>query len=462
MRKRIAIIFISLGFVAATHAAPPNILLMYIDNLGYGDLGCYGNIGIKTPRIDRLAGEGVRCTDFYVVAPTCTVSRGALLTGRHPLRNGLVHQLRTTENWNGIGLPHRERILPQYLKEAGYATACFGKWNIGFAPGSRPTERGFDEYLGCRSGNINYFTHTYHGDYDIFKGIERHKIEGYSTDIFADATCDFIRRQAGAKKPFFVYLPFNAPHYVSSINMKEGEKPGWQVPGKYLERYGWAADDPDEKHRYFAVLTALDDAIGRVLDTLDEKGLREQTLVMFISDMGAILRPRHGFGAASNAPFRGDAPSMYEGGIRVPAMFRWPGKIKPGTECGEVLSHLDVLPFCLGAASLSKPQDRILDGHDPLPVLTGDAKSPYPCLVAHLGGAAALREGRWKIVRPATDAPWELYDLAANPIESADLARRKPDDLTRLTALYTAWETDVKRDASEPAAYKPTKETVKK
>jgi arylsulfatase A len=440
------------AIASAVAAAPPNIVLMYADNLGYGDLGCYGNIGIKTPRIDQLAREGARCIDFYVASSTCTVSRGALLTGRRPLRNGLLHQLRTDENWHGVGLPHRERLLPQYLREAGYATACFGKWNIGFAPGSRPTERGFDEFLGLRSGNINYFTHTYHGEYDIFQGIERRQVEGYSTDIFADAACDYIRRQAGRDKPFFVYLPFNAPHYVSTVNMAPGEKPEWQVPGKYLERYGWPVDDATEKHRYFAVLTALDDAVGRVLDTLAAQGLNDSTLVMFISDMGAILRPTHGFNAASNFPFRDGAPSMYEGGIRVPAMFRWPGKIKPGALCAEMLSHLDVLPLCLRAAGLPRPPDRILDGHDPLPALTGETKSPHPYLVAHLGGAAALREGRWKIVRPAADAPWELYDLVANPSESNNLASRRPADLQRLVAHYSEWEVDVKRDASAPAA----------
>lgn len=453
--KRTLQTFLALLFAAGLQAASdkPNIILIYTDNLGYGDLGCYGNIGIKTPRIDRLAAEGALCKDFYVVSSTCTVSRGALLTGRHPLRNGLGHQLGPEENWHGVGLPHRERILPQYLKEAGYATACFGKWNIGFASGSRPTERGFDELLGSRSGNINYFTHIYHGEYDIFQGIERHQVEGYSTDVFADAACDFIRRKTG--QPFFIYLPFNAPHYVSSINMAKGEKPVWQVPGKYLERYGWAADEANEKRRYFALLTALDDAVGRVLDTLDAKGLRENTLVIFTSDMGAILRPTHGFNAASNFPFRDGAPSMYEGGIRVPAIFRWPGKIKPGVESAEVLSHLDLLPLCLGAAGLARPKDRILDGHDPLPALKGDAKSPYPYLVSHLTGAAALRDGRWKIVRPETGAPWELYDLVANPVESMNLAAKNPDDLRRLTALYAEWEAGVKNDASEPVRYKP-------
>jgi arylsulfatase A-like enzyme len=443
------------GHACAASAPKPNILLIYADNLGYGDLGCYGNVGIQTPRLDRLAGEGVRCTDFYVASATCTVSRGCLLTGRHALRNGLVHQLRTTENWHGIGLPHRERIVPQYLKDAGYATACFGKWNIGFAPGSRPTERGFDEFLGLRSGNINYFTHTYHGEYDIFRGTERHQVEGYSTDVFADAACEYIRRQAAARQPFFVYLPFNAPHYVSEVNMAKGERPEWQVPGKFLERYGWRADDPDEKRRYFAVLTALDAAVGRVLDALDAAGLRDSTLVIFISDMGAILRPKHGFNAASNFPFRDGAPTMYEGSIRVPAFFRWPGRIKAGTECGAILSTLDVLPLCLRAAGLPLPADRVLDGRDPLPALTGEARSPHAHLVSYLGGRAALREGRWKIVRPEAKAPWELYDLVANPIESNDLATRQPAELGRLIALFDAWEADVKRDASEPVPFTP-------
>ena len=373
-------------------AARPNIVLLYADNLGYGDLGCYGHREIQTPRLDRLARDGVRCTDFYTVASSCTPSRGAILTGRYPRRNGLMHQLVTTENWNGVGLPHRERILPQYLQQAGYATACFGKWNIGFAPGSRPTERGFEEFLGCRSGNIHYFKHTYHGEYDIFKGTAVHRVEGYSTDLFADAACEFIQRQTG--RPFFVYLPFNAPHYVSTVNTlpDRNEQPTWQVPGKYLERYGWPADDPTEKHRYLALLTALDDAVGRVLDTLDHQGLRDNTLVMFVSDMGAILRPMHGLGVASNGPFRDGAPSVYEGGIRVPAIFRWPGQIQPGTECRELLSTLDVLPLCLAAAGVPLPTDRILDGRD-------DAGAGSGEITICFGYRRALASGSLKIVR---------------------------------------------------------------
>ena len=446
---------VAAGAVARDDAsARPNLLILYVDNVGYGDLGCYGNREVKTPRIDGLAREGARCTDFYVVTSSCTPSRGALLTGRYPLRNGLTHQLVSTENWTGIGLPHRERIIPQYLKPAGYATACFGKWNIGFAPGSRPTERGFDEFLGLRSGNISYYEHLYNGEYDIFRGTERTKVEGYSTDLFADAAIDFIRRNASGR--WMVYLPFNAAHFLNTGNMPPGVKPHWQVPSSYLERYGWAADEPDEKRRYKAVLTALDDAIGRVLDQLDTLQLRDRTLVMFISDNGAFMLPGRGLEVASNAPLRDGGTTCYEGGIRVPAIFRWPGRIKPGTEVREMLSHLDVLPLCLAVSGATPVPGRMLDGRNPLPALSEGAKSPHPRLAFAYDKASALREGSLKLVRPAPTQPWELYDLATDRSEAHDLAKARPADKTRLEAAYQDWLVEVKRDAS-PIAVRPVR-----
>jgi arylsulfatase A-like enzyme len=223
------------------------------------------------------------------------------------------------------------------------------------------------------------------------------------------------------------------------------------VPGAYLKRYGWPEDDETEQHRYHALLTALDDATGRVLDTLDATGLRDNTLVMFISDMGAILRPTHGLGVASNAPFRDGAPSLYEGGIRVPAIFRWPGKIKPGTLCREMLSQLDVLPLLLAASGGKPQQGRILDGRDPLPALTGVARSPHERLVFTYRTGSALREGTLKLIRSTPTQPWELYDLAADPGETTNLASQRTADVARLDAAYQAWLADVRRDASEPA-----------
>lgn len=450
MHRALLSLLVAIGLpLSAAAERPPNLLLLYLDNLGYGDLGCYGNREVRTPRMDQLAAEGVRCTDFHVVSPGCTPSRGALLTGRYPPRNGLMHQLVTSENWTGIGLPQRERLLPQWLKPAGYATACFGKWNIGFAPGSRPTERGFDTFFGCRSGNIHYFAHTYHGEYDLFKDTDLHRVEGYSTDLFADAAADFIRRQP-AQRPWFVYLPFNAPHYVSEVNTAPGEQPQWQVPGRHLEKYGWPADDPTEKHRYLALVSALDEAVGRVLDSVDAVGQREQTLVMLLSDMGAILRPTHGLGVASNAPFRDGAPSLYEGGVRVPAIFRWPGRLPAGKVCDAMLSQLDLLPLCLTAAVLPLPQERVLDGRHPLPALRGEAASPHKRMFFSYASAQAVREGPLKLLRPKTGAPWELYDLAKDPGETTDLAGQQPATVARLEQEVAAWLTDTQRDASPP------------
>ena len=231
--------------VASSAAERPNVVLMTADNLGYGDVGCYGSETIKTPRIDRLAGEGVRLTDFYTASPTCTVSRATLLTGRYPQRIGLNHQLSAEQNY-GVGLRKSEKLLPEYLKPLGYATGCFGKWNIGFAEGSRPTERGFDEFLGFAGGNIDYYTHVYAGRHDLYEGSEEAHREGYSTYLFADAACDFIRRHAG-RRPFFLYVPFNAPHFPQARNKRPGEPVVWQAPAEAFEAYGLKPDEPDEK-----------------------------------------------------------------------------------------------------------------------------------------------------------------------------------------------------------------------
>ena len=441
-----------LAMLAMTWAAPaaggtpPNILLIYVDNVGYGDLGCYGNRDVQTPRIDRLAREGVRCTDFYVVTSSCTPSRGALLTGRYPARNGLAHQLSPAENFRGIGLPQREQIIPQYLKPAGYTTACFGKWNIGFAPGSRPTERGFDEFLGFRAGNIDYFTHIYCGQYDLFRQTEPSAVQGYSTFVFADAAADFIRRHSAG--PWFVYLPFNAAHYVSRRNVGPGVKPAWEAPADCLRRYGRPANEPDAKIRYRAVLTALDDGVGRVVDALEALRLVERTLVILISDNGAFMLPEYGLGVASNGVLRGGGTTAYEGGVRVPCIVRWPGQIPAGTVCRESLSHLDILPLCLAAAGLRSKGERILDGRNPLPTLSSRASSPHERIAFAFHQTSGLRAGNYKVVRSAPQQAWELYDLAGDPGESRDLAAQKPDRVASLDALFHRWENDVRDDAS--------------
>lgn len=445
----LALLFIPCGTRANSR---PNILLILLDNVGYGDLGCYGNATVKTPNIDRLAAEGVRCTDFYIGSPSCSPSRGALLTGRHPERNGLNYQLSPKENIEGVGLPLTEKILPQWLQPLGYATAAFGKWNIGFGRGARPTERGFDEFLGHASGNIHYFEHGYHGQNDLRRGTEPVDLRGqYATDLFADAAIDFIRRRRD--QPWFVYLPFNAVHFIAAHNVGAGEKVEWQVPVKYLEQYGYPADEPDEKKRFRAVLTALDAAVGRVLAALDDLSLRERTLVICLSDNGAFMLPGRGQEVQSNAPLRDGGVTTYEGGIRVPACSRWPGRIQPGTTCQEMLSSLDLLPLIVAAAGGQLPADRTFDGHDPIKTLAGEAPSPHTALywVWNQGRTEnwhSMREGPYKIVRRSEMDSWELYDLRQDIGETRDLAGQMPERVQSLAGRFERWHRSVRNDAT--------------
>jgi arylsulfatase A len=256
--------------------APPNLLIITVDNLGYGDLRSYNpDSTIQTPRLDQFAAEGARLTSFYTASPTCTVSRAGLLTGRIAQRHGLNHQLAGVAGNYGVGLNQDEILIPQILKTAPtpYVTGCFGKWNIGFAPGSRPTERGFDEFLGHVSGNLDYYEHNYRERHDLYQGTEELQRPGeYVTDIFADAAIDFIQRHSAAGQPWFCYLPFNAPHFPVAANKLRGQPNVWQAPDWAFEVYGLDPEEPDPLKRYGAVVTALDQAIGRVLDALDAAG----------------------------------------------------------------------------------------------------------------------------------------------------------------------------------------------
>jgi len=438
------------SFASAAEPSRPNILLLWLDNVGYGDLGCYGNRLNKTPHIDQLANDGVRCTDFYIGSPSCSPSRGALLTGRHPVRNGLNYQLSTGESGYTEGLPESEKLIPQYLKPLGYATAAFGKWNIGFRPGIRPTERGFDEFLGHMSGNIHYYKYLYHGENDLRLGTEPIDRRGtYSTDLFADGAIEFIRRHR--EQPWFVYLPFNATHFVYPHNVEPGETPVWQAPDKYLALYGAAPDEADPKIRFRAVLTALDDAIGRVLKTVDDLGQRERTLVFCISDNGAFMFPNRGLEVQTNLPLRNGGVTTYEGGIRVPAIVRWPARFKPGTVCREMLSSLDVLPMILAAAGGTLPTDRVIDGRDPTATLAGEKPSPHEALhwVWNQGRREqwrGLRLGNHKLVRKTDSEPWQLYDLSSDLGETKDLATENPDLLKSLVARFDTWYASIQFD----------------
>ncbi len=427
-----------------TPAASPNILLITADNLGFGDLPCYNaDSEILSPNLDRLAKSGAKLTSFYTASPTCTVSRACLLTGRIPQRHGLEDQLPGLDGNYGKGLDQRETLIPEILKTAkpAYATACFGKWNIGFANGSRPTERGFDEFIGHASGNMDYYTHNYNGKHDLYEGTQELHREGeYSTDLFADAAIDFIRRRSGNGQPWFVYLPFNAPHFPNARNKSPGEKNEWQAPKWAFEAYGMSPDEQDPVKRYQAVVTALDAAIGRVLKSLDDLKIADETLVFFYSDNGAFKLGRKGLDVGSNFPLRSGGVTCWEGGLRVVAMARWPSKIPAGVTISELCWSPDLLVTFATLTQAKLPTDVVFDGRNILPLLTQNAKSPHESFYFRYRKHAALRKGNWKIVRENPKHAWQLFNLQSDPQEMSNLAEVKPQIVQELQAERKTWE----------------------
>lgn len=437
------------GLVHRAAATSPNVLLITCDNLGYGDLQMYNkNSSIKTPNLDRLASEGARLTSFYTASPTCTVSRACLLTGRIPQRHGLTNQLAGVAGNYGVGLDHSEILIPTWLKRAAkpYATGCFGKWNIGFAEGSRPTERGFDEFIGHASGNMDYYHHHYRERHDLFQGTASGEIESlnregeYATDIFADAAIDFIKRHGEGSRPWFCYLPFNSPHFPTAGNKRPGQPNRWQAPDWAFEAIGISPDETDPKKRYDAVVFALDRGIGKVLDAVKSTGQKENTFVFFMSDNGAFRLGRNGLDVGINDPLRHGGVTCWEGGLRVPAIACWPGRIAAGTVIEEPFWSPDLLVACCKLAKIPLPTNVTLDGKNPIPLLTEAAKSPHKSFYFRYRKHAALRMGDLKIVREKPDHLWQLFDLKSNVGETRDLAKRQLEDVARLIREFERWE----------------------
>ena len=455
--------FLCVALTSLLHAAPaipaddvgaPNILLITCDNLGYGDLACYNSKStIRTPHLDRLASQGARLTGFYTASPTCTVSRACLLTGRIAQRHGLDYQLPGVEGNYGVGLNHRERLLPQYLKEVQkpYITGCFGKWNIGFARGSRPTERGFDEFIGHASGNMDYYHHNYRDRHDLYRGVKELRRKGdYATDIIAEAAIDFLRRHSVADRPWFCYLPFNAPHFPTAGNKRKGQPNIWQAPSDAFRAIGLSPDEADPRRRYEAVVFALDRAIGRVLAALNRTRQADNTFVFFMSDNGAFRLNRKGLDVGINDPLRSGGVTCWEGGLRVAAIARWPGRIKAGSVIAEPFWSPDILVACAAMSGAVLPEDIVFDGKNPLPLLTDGSRSPHESLYFEFRTHAALRKGNWKIVREHQDRPWQLFHLKDDQEESRNLAKEQPEKLAELQNAFRVWRATFPKDTARP------------
>jgi arylsulfatase A-like enzyme len=417
--------------VAAAQARKPNIVLIVSDDQGYADLGCFGGKEIKTPNLDRLAKGGVCGRSFYVAWPACTPSRGSLLTGRYPQRNGLYDMVRNDMvnyghrfTWEEyavspemtLGLDVREETLGDLLRRAGYRTGMVGKWDMGQARRYLPRQRGFDSFYGFGNNGIDYYTHERYGIASLFKGNERIKEEGYATELFRREALGFI--EASGERPFFLYLAFNAPHSASSFARDK-----LQVPEKYLQHYP-GADPAANRTRYMAMVTCMDEAIGAVLDRLDALQLAQDTLIVFFSDNG-------GTRVSNNGPLRGYKAQMFEGGLRVPFVARWPARLPAGRSTDAFLTALEIYPTFAAAAGAALPKDRELDGFDMLPALAGQE---------------AARVGDYKWVESAQGSG--LFDLAADLGEQRDLSADQPEVLARVRERWQAWRRTM--DAAEP------------
>lgn len=456
MKALLTILPFSLAACLMAHAqaestpkpSKPNIVYFLVDDLGHTDVGFTGSKEIRTPHIDKLAKGGAILDSFYV-QPVCSPTRSCLMTGRYVTHTGVYSIVTPGASW---GLPLEERTLPQALREAGYTTAITGKWHLGeFKPEYQPTHRGFDHQYGHFFGAIDYFKHTRGAKTDWYRDDKPLVEEGYSTELVAKEACRLIREKP-ADKPLFLYVPFNGVHAPH------------QVPESYPAAYPGLTG---VRKTIAGMVSSVDAAIGQIVVALEEKGLRDNTIILFSSDNGG---PSPGK-VTMNTPLRAGKGTIYEGGIRVCAFANWPGHI-PVATIKEPIHAIDWYPTLLKLAGASPEQKLKPDGLDIWPVLTSGAKSPHDAilLMGTKPGRAAIRMGDWKLLRDPSEvdaeesddrsatAGLELYNLADDLSETKNLAASNPEKLKQLNARLD----ELLKDAVPPGGGSATKPGKKK
>ena len=416
---------------AANPGDKPNILLIVSDDQGYADVGFHGCTDIPTPNLDRLAKSGIRFSNGYVTHAFCSPTRAALLTGRYQQRFGHENNPAYDPNSHREGLPTTETLLPKFLKDAGYVTGWIGKWHLGAATEFHPENRGFTETFGFLGGGHRYYNWKpalsgsgQEYNEPILRNGQPVEVTNHLTTAFGNEGAAFVRRHG--KEPWFLYLAFNAPH-----------SPNEPTPER-LARFT-SIENP-KRRKYAAQVSLMDDAIGNVLAALRESGQEKKTLVFFFSDNGGQINSNSWEGA-SNLPLRDGKGSVYEGGVRVPFVMSWAGKLPEGRVQDAMVSSLDVFPTTLALAGVPMPTNKIYDGVNLMPFLTGaDTNAPRRQHFWRLGGGKQLtvRDGDLKLVRPRNQAE-ALFDLAADRSESKDLSAERADDAKRLGAMLDAW-----------------------
>jgi len=423
-----SLMIVSVGFTAPASVNRPNILFILADDLGMNDLSCYGS-EIPTPQIDRLARNGLKLDQYYAASAVCTLSRFGLLTGRYPVRSQdrLLGALMFAEKRdNHRGIRSGEVTIAQVLQKGGYHTALIGKWHLGHGePDFSPLKHGFEYFYGMNGGCIDYFTLQYGNVPDWVRDGKPLEEKGYSTDLLSDDAVRFLKSQR-ADRPFFLYLPYNAPHYGK----------GWDAETKRFTNVLQAKPEdrkaltsiPDANRReYAAMVAAMDRGVGRILDTLHALKLEENTLMVFTSDNGGDTK----FGA-SNKPFRGAKGQVFEGGIRVPCLVQWTGKIRAGVSSRQPVCGIDFFPTFCKLAGFPSTEFQ-LDGVEVCSVLL-ENKQFERDLCWTQAKAIAFRRGPWKFVR--TSQAEMLFNLEADPFERTDMASAEPARLKQLKEAY--------------------------
>jgi arylsulfatase A len=413
----------------------PNVVLILADDLGAMDLGCYGSKDLKTPNLDALAKSGVRFKQFYVASPVCSPSRAALLTGRYPQLAGVPGNVTSTRGTSG-GLPSKEVTIAETLKAAGYKTAMFGKWHLGMVPGNEPLDQGFDEFLGHLGGCIDNYSHYFYwggpNRHDLWKNRDEYWEEGvFFSDIIVREASRFMEQNRN--NPFFLYLPFNVPHY----------------PEQAKEKFrGMYRDMEMPRKSYAAFVSTLDDSIGDILRKIDQLGLRDNTLVIFLSDNGYSTEERAFFGGGNSGLYRGAKFSLFEGGVRLPCIARMPGIIPENQVRHQLVTSLDWYPTIASLCGARLPENKII-GCNILPVIkSADSASPHKVFYWQLGKQWSVREGDWKLIQNPVDTDrsqlkgddaFFLVNLAEDVSERTNLASSFPEKMKHLTEIHDQW-----------------------
>ncbi|MAT14082.1 MAG: hypothetical protein CMJ46_02290 [Planctomyces sp.] len=424
----------------------PNIIVILADDLGYADIGCYGNQKNKTPVLDQMAREGMMFTDFHANGPMCSPTRAALMTGQYQHRVGIEAALPIDD----AGLPQSADTFPERLQEAGYATAIMGKWHLGDLEGSNPVHHGFDEFRGHLTSATDYRSHIdRNGKYDWYHNEKIVRHGRYNTEEITNDSVTYIREHAD--KPFLLYVSHSAIHFPW---MKPGDQAYREQGGDYnnFTKLGPRGEEEDVTDVVRAMVESLDASTGEILHAVQETGIAEKTLVIFTSDNGGYRNYSglHAGQISDNGVYRGQKTQVYEGGHRIPTIAWWPGKIAAGVTTDETTMTMDLVPTILQLAGIDPVEaEFVTEGLD-LRALLFDQK-PLPerkYLYWRIGSGAAVRSGEWKLVRGREDK-LELYNLQEDPSESHDLATAEPARVTEMLDALKAWEADVDQSAAQ-------------